>query len=335
MSEVKLLSPRSPNGTKFSDGKVVSFVADVMTPFIEIKLTEKFVDISVLEPRYLKLFHEDIKELVNEVTYVAPTVFIDWTVEWSDETDELSTKRALNELNQWLKTTFPLNLARRFGELFQLDLYKRPFKHFLKLDTYDFGVSSKADYDERKEGRFWVLTEVRIIFNFSFVRPVYKSTALWLLEYFSQYIENFVPWFLTSAIRDILMQEEKEPVEIGYRIKKDDENIIIGTETSRETYEEPMKWRFFLDYEGNEEGFKTISQEVKRLENVFMFSPSTGIEKLLPVLKENPPTETYVTIHSRGSGINIVELYRSRGEDFDFVIETLEELVELLKETGM
>lgn len=308
----------------------------VDTPLVRIDTLSKTptVIVRVPEPRYLKELKENLTEPVTEITYNSPQISLHWTIDWSEETYGTYGKGDYHGLIRWLDNDFSPKFVEKFKNLFRW-YFKGSFLEelFLRIGDISIEVGSTADFVPNRPGWFSVTLETETTVTFLPSRPILKVETDWLAEKIIIYNDNRLPYIFRTVVDIILRQEnlrsESFHYSFYYRINKPTISFFFGNK--REDYREPSKWSFHLEYDLQSVDFEAIVRLFSSVKSDLEQNPSEGISRLKFIIAMTPPTRTFLI-----GDLDLLrrkdELEKERGEGLRFVLETLEELRNLLNE---
>jgi len=309
------------------------------TPLVQIESTKRnrAYIIYVPEPRYLERYHKNLTELVTKIVHRYPKVTIHWFAKGSDETNE---ETNINEVSQWLRTSFLPKFLNSFKDLLRRDFRLGRLGEIFEIEDIQVKTNYEVKPDHIQQRKDWVFVTVgvNVTVTLNIIRPVPKYEASWLSEKLTVIGDLRLPSLLQRVTEQIHREEGRDFEKFHYNTKSGhDITLILGDK--QESYDRLIYWAFFVHYEDQPIDTKTLVQLFQSVENDLNRKPSEGISNLVVILSMFPPS--YVTIVSgafdleREREIDRGKLSRDRGEDLSFILETLNELEKVLKEMGL
>jgi len=309
------------------------------TPLVQIESMKKnrAYIIYVPEPRYLERYHGNLTELVTKIVHKYPKINIHWFVKGSDETDE---KTNINEASRWLKTSFLPKLSDSLKDLLKRDLETGRLGEIFEVEDIQVKTRHRVGPDHIQQRKDWVFVtvSVEITVTLNTLRPVPKYEASWLSEKLIVIGDVRSPVLLRNIVEQIHREEGKDFEMFHYTVIPG-HDITFIFEDEQESYERLIYWAFYIDYENQPIDTKILAQLFQSVKGDLSRKPSDGVSNLLVLLSMFPPS--YVNILSgtldpkREKEIGVNRLYQERGEDLNFVLETLNELEKVLKKMGL
>jgi len=291
------------------------------------------VAIRVPEPRLLREQKERLTEPVTEITYKSPQFSLHWTIDWSERTYGTYRKGDYHGLIRWLDTDFSPKFVEEFKDLFEWYFKGGFLEEFLKLGDISIEVRSSADFVPNRTGWFFVTIETKLTITFLPTRPTFRFETPWLAEKTIIYNENRIPYILRTTADIILRQEDMGYENLHYTSRGVSEiTFLFGDK--QEGYERPPEWSFHLDYKTQSVDPKTIVGLFDSVKDVLEQNLPNGLTQLRFLIATLPPTQAVLVGDTELLSIRN-ELERERGEGVNFVLNTLIELEEVLREVGL
>jgi len=321
----------------------------VDTPLVRIDTLSKTptVIVRVPEPLYLRKLKENLTEPVTEIIYRSPQISLHWTIDWSEETYGTYRKGDYHGLIEWLDTYFSPKFVEKSKDLFKWYFKGSFLEEFLGVGDVSIDVvKATAEFVPLRTGWFFATIETETTVTFFPSRPILKFETDWLAEKIIIYNDNRLPYIFRVAGDIILRQEnlkfERFHYSFYYRTEKTTISFLFGNK--QEDHIEPPKWSFHLEYEPQSVDFEAVVRLFSSVKSDLEQNPSEGIGRLKFIISMIPPTRTILSMIPPTRTILIGdldllrmedELREERGSGLKFVLETLEELRNLLNEVGI